>query len=85
MYRNELEVRRKLKVQQKIEHDLEYLQNWSKDDPIVFKAWIVENGWHRRVCTNPSDIEKFRFIRNWMDNKKKVVVKPEVVQLQLMI
>ena len=84
MQKNENVVRKKLKVEHYVNFELEYLLEWSKSDPQVFMNWVIENGWHRRVCMRGEDLEKFRFMRRWMQNKKKSTIFVEEAQLKLL-
>ena len=73
-YKKEKVVKEKLKVENYITHDLDFLQDWSQNDPQVFMNWIIQNGWHRRIAMRGSDLEKIRFIRKWMQKKEKPTI-----------
>ena len=76
-------LKEKTKVENYIHHNLEYLQEWAENDPQVFMNWIIQNGWHNRACMRGSDLEKFRFIRKWMQKKEKPTIFVENIQTKL--
>lgn len=80
----ESEIKKRTKVSHYIDFELEYLKDWSVSDPHIFMNYVIENGWHKRVCTRGEDLEKFRFIRRWMQKKENPTIFAEDIQLKLL-
>lgn len=82
-YKNEKVVKESLKVEAYVNQTLDYLMEWSKNDPQVFMNWVIQNGWHRRVAMRGDDLEKIRFIRKWMQKKEKPTIFEQPIQGKL--
>jgi len=86
--KNEQSVIKKMKVDPFIQLTEEEVESFASDTPILFVDWVLKNGYHNRICMRSEDLEKFRFIRKFMNKKeaeKKKVIFVETQQLKLLL
>lgn len=85
--KNEQSVIKKTKVDPYIQMSLEEVESFANDTPFAFVDWVIKNGHHKRICMRSEDLEKFRFIRKFMNKREaenKKVIFAESQQLKLL-
>jgi hypothetical protein len=86
--KNEQSVVKKMKVDPFIQLTEEEVESFANDTPILFVDWVLKNGYHKRICMRSEDLEKFRFIRKFINKKeaeKKKAIFVETQQLKLLL
>ena len=84
--KNEQSVVKKMKVDPYIQMTQEEMESFASDTPFLFAEWVTKNGYHKRICMRSDDLEKFRFIRKFMnrkeaENKKSIFVENQQLKL----
>lgn len=84
--KNEQAVVKKMKVDPYIQMSEDEVEKFANETPFLFVDWVLKNGYHKRICMRSEDLEKFRFIRKFMNKReqdKKKTIFAEAEQLKL--